>query len=274
LILKYFFAEEMKERLDILLVERRLVESRTKAQWLIKKGYVYVNDVINIKPGKKIENTSDIQLMRKFPYVGRGGLKLEAALERFSISVKGKVCADIGASIGGFTDCLLQHGAIKIYAIDTATDILHPSLKCKNEKIVELLGVDARSLKTLPNKVDIVTIDITFSSLKSVLPNVRCYLKKNGDIIVLVKPLFETNFREVTKLKVIKDSENLYPILLNLMEWNVENSFFPKGIIVSPLLGKGGAIEFLIHIRIDKKYNLNIRNLIEGALRDAKEIDP
>ncbi|MBA7559786.1 16S/23S rRNA (cytidine-2'-O)-methyltransferase TlyA [subsurface metagenome] len=264
----------MKERLDILLVERRLVESRTKAQWLIKKGYVYVNDVINTKPGKKIENTSDIQLMRKFPYVGRGVLKLEAALELFSISVKGKVCADIGASIGGFTDCLLQHGAIKIYAIDTATEILHPSLKCKNEEIVELLGVDARSLKTLPNKVDVVTIDITFSSLKSVLPNIRNYLKKNGDIIVLVKPLFETNFHEETKLKVIKDSEKLYHILFNLMEWNVENSFFPKGLIVSPLLGKGGAVEFLIHIRIDKKCNLNFRDLIEGVLKDAKEIKP
>jgi len=264
----------MKERLDILLVERRLVESRTKAQWLIKKGYVYVNDVINTKPGKKIENTSDIQLMRKFPYVGRGGLKLEAAIEHFSISVKGKVCADIGASVGGFTDCLLQHGAVKIYAIDTATDILHPSLKCKNEEIVELLGVDARGLKSLPNKVDIVTIDITFSSLKSVLPNIRNYLKKNGDIVVLVKPLFETNFREENKLKVIKDSENLYRILLNLMEWSVDNSFFPKGIMVSPLLGKGGAVEFLIHIQLDKKYNLNFRDLIEGALRDAKEINP
>ncbi len=264
----------MKERLDILLVERRLVESRTKAQWLIRKGYVYVNDVINTKPGKKFENTSDIQLTRKFPYVGRGGLKLEAALERFSISVKGKVCADIGASIGGFTDCLLQCGANKIYAIDTAIDILHPSLKCKNEKIVEVLGVDARHLKTLPNKVDIVTIDVTFSSLKSVLPNTKNYLKKNGDIVVLVKPIFETNFREETKLKAIKDSENLYQILLNLMEWNVENSFFPKGIMVSPILGKGGAVEFLIHIRIEKKFNLNFKNLIEGVLKDAKEINP
>ena len=129
-------------------------------------------------------------------------------------------------------------------------------------------------MKTLPNKVDIVTIDITFSSLKSVLPNIRNYLKKNGDIIVLVKPLFETNFHKETKLKVIKDSENLCQILLNLMEWIVENSFFPKGIIVSPLLGKGGAVEFLIHIRIDKKCNLNFRDLIEGVLKDAKEIKP
>ncbi|GAH76693.1 unnamed protein product, partial [marine sediment metagenome] len=101
----------MKERLDILLVERRLVESRVKAQWLIKKGYVSVNERIIIKPGKRIDNESLINLTRKFPYVGRGGLKLEAALKSFSITVKGKICADLGASIGGFTDCLLQNGA-------------------------------------------------------------------------------------------------------------------------------------------------------------------
>ncbi|MFW9822937.1 MAG: SAM-dependent methyltransferase, partial [Candidatus Thorarchaeota archaeon] len=120
----------MKERIDILLVERRLVESRTKAQWLIRNGYVIVNGMEITKPGKKVDNSYEIQLTRKFPYVGRGGLKLEAALNKFSINVEDKICADIGASIGGFTDCLLQHGAKKVYAIDIATDRLHPSLIC------------------------------------------------------------------------------------------------------------------------------------------------
>ncbi len=121
----------MKERIDILLVERRLVESRTKAQWLIKNGYVLVNGKKVLKPGKRIYNSLKIKLEKSFPYVGRGGLKLEAALNSFSILVEGKTCVDIGASIGGFTDCLIKHGAFKVYAIDRATDLLHPSLRCE-----------------------------------------------------------------------------------------------------------------------------------------------
>jgi len=262
----------MKERLDILLVERRLVESRVKAQWLIKEGYVIVNERSIIKPGKRIENNSSIRLTRKFPYVGRGGIKLEAAINSFSIVVRGKICADIGASVGGFTDCLLQNGADQVYVIDTAKEFLHPSLKCKDEKIVELLGVDARKLKSLPTQVDIVTVDVTFSSLKSILPNIKNYLKKEGDIIVLVKPLFETDFQKETNFKIINDFEILRKILWDLLRWNINNSFFPIGLIVSPLLGKGGSIEFLIHFRIDKEYNVNFEEMINEAFRDVKEI--
>jgi len=262
----------MKERLDILLVERRLVESRVKAQWLIKEGYVIVNERSIIKPGKRIENNSSIRLTRKFPYVGRGGIKLEAAINSFSIVVRGKICADIGASVGGFTDCLLQNGADQVYVIDTAKEFLHPSLKCKDEKIVELLGVDARKLKSLPTQVDIVTVDVTFSSLKSILPNIKNYLKKEGDIIVLVKPLFETDFQKETNFKIRNDFEILRKILWDLLRWNINNSFFPKGLIVSPLLGKGGSIEFLIHIRIDKEYNVNFEEMLNEAFRDVKEI--
>jgi 23S rRNA (cytidine1920-2'-O)/16S rRNA (cytidine1409-2'-O)-methyltransferase len=262
----------MKERLDVLLVERRLVESRGKAQWLIKNGYVIVDERSIIKPGKRIENNSAIRLTKKFPYVGRGGLKLEAALKSFSIGVREKICADIGASVGGFTDCLLQNGAAKVYAIDTAKELLHPSLKCKNDKVIELVGVDARQLSSLPTRVDVVTIDITFSSLKSVLPNVKNYLKQDGDIIVLVKPLFETNFYKEANFKIINDSEFLKRILWDLIRWNINNSFFPIGLIVSPLLGKGGSIEFLIHIRIDKEADTNFEEMIKKAFGNAKEI--
>ena len=262
----------MKERLDILLVERRLVESRVKAQWLIKKGYVIVNERNIIKPSKRIENNSYIRLTRKFPYVGRGGLKLEAALNNFSIAVGGKICADIGASVGGFTDCLLQNGAAKVYVVDTAKDLLHPSLKCKDEKIVEFLGVDARKLNSLPTKVDIVTVDITFSSLKSVLPNIKNYLEKDGDIIVLVKPVFESNFQNEKSFKIIRNIDVLKRILWDLIEWNINNSFFPKGLMVSPLLGKGGSIEFLIHIRIDKEYLTNFEELLNAAFKDVEKL--
>ena len=244
----------MKERLDILLVDKRLVESRTKAQWLIRNGYVLVNGVEIKKPGKRVDNRYDIRLKKEFPYVGRGGLKLEAAIKEFSIPVENKICADVGASVGGFTDCLLKHGASKVYAIDTAEDFLHPSLRCEKMKnrVIPLLGIDARELNKLEEKVDVCTIDINFASLKDILPNIKNYLKRDGDIIVLVKPLFETEFHQESTFKIILDPEKIYQILIELLDWSKRNLFFPYGIIKSPLLGKGGSIEFLIHYRIDK----------------------
>jgi 23S rRNA (cytidine1920-2'-O)/16S rRNA (cytidine1409-2'-O)-methyltransferase len=242
----------MKERLDLLLVERRLVESRTKAQWLIKNGFVLVNNTAIVKPGKKIDNTSDIQLKAEFPYVGRGGLKLEAALKDFNIDVNSKVCVDLGASIGGFTDCLIKHGAKKVYAVDIAEDLLHPSLRCEKMegKVIPLLGIDVRELKSLDEHVDIATMDITFASLRAILPNIKNYIKENGDIITLVKPLFETDFYEDTKFKVIKDREKLQSILFDLINWSKKIDLYPYGIMKSPILGKGGAIEFFINFKI------------------------
>ena len=263
----------MRERLDVILVDRRLVESRTKAQWLIMSGFVLVNEIIVLKSSKRIDINSKIKLTKKYPYVGRGGLKLEAALKSFSVDAIGKICVDIGASVGGFTDCLLQHGASKVYTVDTATNLLHPSLTCKNDKIVELFNVDARELTSLPESVDIATIDVTFSSLRLVLPNIKSYLKQDGDIIVLVKPLFETNFHQEKKFKVITDLTILKRILNEFIEWSKLNSLFPKDIIASPLLGKGGSIEFLVHIQIDKEFDFKKDYTIKEALKDAKELN-
>jgi 23S rRNA (cytidine1920-2'-O)/16S rRNA (cytidine1409-2'-O)-methyltransferase len=245
----------MKERLDILLVERRLTESRTKAHWLIRNGYVLINGVVIKKPGKKIDNRSEIELTQEFPYVGKGGLKLEAALKEFSISIEKKVCADIGASFGGFTDCLLKHGASRVYAIDTAKDLLHPSLRCEKmkNKVIPMLGIDARNLKKLAEKVDICTVDVTFTTIRAILLNIKKYMKREGNIITLIKPLFETEFYESNKFKIITDSVKLLQIMIELMEWSIQNKVFPYGIIKSPLLGKGGSIEFFIHYRIDKE---------------------
>ena len=263
----------MKERLDIVLVDRRLVESRTKAQWLIKSGFVFVNDTKILKTSKRVDINSKINLTKKYPYVGRGGLKLEAALKSFSVNVTGKICVDIGASVGGFTDCLLQHGALRVYTVDTATNLLHPSLTCKDDKIVEFFGVDARELTSLPEEIDITTVDVTFSSLRSVLPNVKSYLKQDGDIIVLVTPLFETNFHQEKKFKIIKDLTILKRILKEFIEWSKMNSLYPKGLIASPLLGKGGSIEFLVHIQIDKECVFKTDNTINEVLKDVKELN-
>jgi len=244
----------MKERIDILLVERRLVESRTKAQWLIRNGYALVNGVEVRKPGKRIDNTSQIRLKAEFPYIGKGGIKLEAALAEFSISVKEKVCADIGSSVGGFTDCLLKHGALRVYAIDTATDLLHPSLRCEKmkDRVILLLGVDARLLKSLEEQVDICSVDVTFASLREIIPNIKNYLKPTGDIISLIKPIFESQFKDEKKFRVIQDPQELKRILLDLISWSIDNGVFPYGVIKSPILGKGGSIEFLIHFKLER----------------------
>jgi len=243
----------MKERIDVILVDRRLVESRTKAQWLITNGYVSVNGKRIIKPGKKVDNSLKVFLEKEFPYVSRGGLKLEAALKYFSISVENKTCLDIGASVGGFTDCLLKNGARKIYAIDKAKDLLHPSLRCDKVKgiIIPMLGVDARNIPNIIDEIDICTIDITFASLRTILPKTKKFIKFNGDIIALVKPIFETEFQDIPKFKIIKDSQQLYQILTDLNQWCLMNQFFPCNIIKSPILGKEGSIEFFIHIKLE-----------------------
>jgi len=256
----------MKERIDLILVERRLVDSRTKAQWLIRNGFVLVNNLKVVKPGKRVDNTSEIVLIKDFPYVGRGGIKLEYAINCFSISIDNKTCIDIGASIGGFTDCLLKHGAKKVYAIDTAKDLLHPSLTCekKGNKVIPLLGVDARELIHIKEPIDIITMDVTFASLKTILLNAKAMLKRNGVIISLVKPLFETNFYKDTKFKVIQDPIKLKTILKDLIIWCEENELYPYGIIKSSLLGKGGSIEFFILIKTNKKeQNFDFREEIE-----------
>jgi 23S rRNA (cytidine1920-2'-O)/16S rRNA (cytidine1409-2'-O)-methyltransferase len=246
----------MKERIDIFLVERRLVESRTKAQWLIKNGYVVVDGNIITKPGKRIDISHDIQLKKKFPYVSRGGLKLEVALDEFSIRVENRVCVDIGSSTGGFTDCLLQHGAKKVYSIDIALDRLHPSLRCEKMKgrVVPLLGVDARQTIDIDENIDICAIDVTFTSLKSILPNVKQLLSIDGDILALVKPLFESQFRRKQRVKNIEESSFLYKILVDLIEWIINNHFNLYGIIKSPQSGIEHSVEFLMHLRVDK-YN-------------------
>jgi 23S rRNA (cytidine1920-2'-O)/16S rRNA (cytidine1409-2'-O)-methyltransferase len=244
----------MRERIDTLLVEKKLVESRAKAQWLIKMGYVLVNNRHILKPGKKFDNNVEIGLIKDFPYVGRGGLKLEAALTDFSISVEGKICADIGASIGGFTDCLIKHGAFRVYAIDIASDLLHQSLTNEIEKgkIIPMLGMNARNLIPIEEKLDICTIDVTFASITHILPNVKGILKRSGDIIALIKPIFEIDFHSRKKLRNIKNCDQLFQILEELTRWCINHEFHIQNIIRSPILGKEGSIEFLIHLRVDE----------------------
>ncbi len=259
----------MKKRLDILLVERNLVGSRSKAQWLIKKGYVIVENNNILKPSKKIETSLKIELIKEYPYVGRGGLKLESALKYFSISVDGKTCADIGASKGGFTDCLIKKGASRVYSIDIATNFLHSSLtnKMMKEKVIPILGIDARHIIPLDEKVDICTIDITFASLRTILPNIKRILKKNGEIIALIKPIFETEFYNKSKFKIIQNPKQLFEIIIDLIRWCKENKFFFYNIYKSPILGKEGSIEFFIYLKLEYfDSELNSISMIKNVL--------
>jgi len=232
------------------------------------------NDVENkkiLKPSKKIDNSLIIKLVKAFPYVSRGGLKLENALNEFSISVKGKICADIGASVGGFTDCLIKHGALKVYAIDTALDLLHPSLRTEemNKKIIPVLGLDARNLISIQEECDICTVDVTFASLREIIPNVKRILKKNGEIIALVKPIFETVFHNNKRFGIIKDPNHLFQILKDLIRWNIKNQIYPLKIVKSPILGKEGSIEFFIHLRFGEfRKNLDYNKLIKAILEE------
>ena len=258
----------MREPLDLILVERRLVESRRKAQWLIRNGYVLVEGNKIKEPGKRIDNRLKIELIKKFPYVSRGGLKLEKALKDFDVSTQGKVCADIGVSRGGFTDCLIQHGAKKVYALDSATNLLHPSLRCKKMKgkVKPILGIDARTFIKLEEKVDICTLDITMTPLKDVLPNVKHYLKKNGDIIALIKPVFEIINSISSIPKTIENPEDLEKILEDFILWCENHAFYVLDLLLSPIKGKNGSYEFLVHIKSTDQRKINLHKTIQEEL--------
>ena len=186
-------------RLDTLMAEKKLVRSRSVATDLIKNNLVKVNGVIINKPAKDFPTETIIEILELPKYVGRGGLKLEKALEEFEISPNGLVVLDVGSSTGGFTDCLLQKGAKKVYAVDVGTDQLSETLK-KSPRIVSMEKTDIRNIKTLPEKPDLAVIDASFISLELILENVASLLKENGKIIALIKPQFET--QKKAKIKV------------------------------------------------------------------------
>ena len=194
----------LKQRIDTLLVDRRLVESRAKAQAMLMSGEIFVDRLPVLKAGTLVPVDAEITFKEMSPYVGRGGLKLECALGEFGLDINGKVAADIGASTGGFTDCLLKHGAAMVYAVDAGYNQLDYRLR-QDPRVVVMEKVNARYLTSLPEKVDIETMDISFISVEKVIPATSRLLKENGHIIVLIKPQFEAGRDEVGKGGVIKD---------------------------------------------------------------------
>ncbi len=241
-----------KERLDKLLVDRGLAETREKARALIMAGQVYVNGQRVEKAGTKVREGAKIELRGEgLPFVSRGGLKLAHALKEFGIKVEGLTCADIGASTGGFTDCLLQAGAKRVYAIDVGKGQLHYKLR-RDPRVVLMEGVNARYLRPedLPEPVDLVTIDVSFISLTKILPAALNILKPDGEIVALIKPQFEVGPKKVGKGGVVRDPKLHQEVLAKISTFAREElGLKVLGVTESPILGPAGNKEFLIWLK-------------------------
>jgi 23S rRNA (cytidine1920-2'-O)/16S rRNA (cytidine1409-2'-O)-methyltransferase len=260
-----------RKRLDLILVERELVDSRQQAQRLIMAGQVMVDRRVVDKPGTRVSQEADITLQATLPYVSRGGLKLEAALDRFAIEVTGVIAADVGASTGGFTDCLLQHGASQVYAIDVGYGQLAWRLR-NDPRVVVMERVNVRYLKGLPEPVDLATVDVSFISLELVLPAVIGFLKPHSDIVALIKPQFEAGRKQVGKGGVVKDPAVHRAVLHKVLLWAEGHGLAVHGLMASPLKGPAGNVEFLAHFVNQEPGDsrLHIEAVINNCLEELK----
>jgi 23S rRNA (cytidine1920-2'-O)/16S rRNA (cytidine1409-2'-O)-methyltransferase len=233
-----------KKRLDVLLVERGLAETRARAQAMIMAGEVRVDGRVVDKAGTGVDDAAEVEVAEAMPYASRGGLKLEAALAGFGLDPAGKVVADVGASTGGFTDCLLQRGAARVYAIDVGYGQLAWSLR-QDPRVVVMERTNVRYLESLPEPIDLVTIDVSFISLGLVLPVVARWLKERGCIVALVKPQFEVGKGEVGRGGVVRRPEQHVEVLARVAGWARELGLRLEALAPSPVLGPAGNREFL-----------------------------
>ena len=245
-------------RLDLLIVERGLAESRSLAQRLVMAGQVRVNGEIELKPSTNVPSDARLAIDQGAAFVSRGGEKLQAALDAFPIAVQDRVCADVGASTGGFTDCLLQHGARRIYAIDVGKGILHWKLR-QDPRLVVMEGVNARHIERLPEPISLATVDASFISLKILLPVIRLWFPAQfdqpqsglfqpgqADLVALIKPQFEAGRSEAARGQgVVRDPLIHHRVLLDVLGFANRTGYRILGLIRSPILGPKGNVEFL-----------------------------
>ena len=257
-----------KKRIDLLLVARGLAESRNRAQRLVMAGEVRVEGEMVHKSSTQVEENARIEISQRPPFVSRGGKKLAAAVESFRVAIAGKICADVGASTGGFTDCLLQNGAEKVYAIDVGYGILHWKLR-QDPRVVVMERTNARYLDTLPEPVSLVTIDASFISLALILPAVKGWFSDaDGQTIALIKPQFEAGRKAAAvHAGVIKDEAVHQRVLEETLTQALDLGFHPVGLIASPIKGPKGNVEFLTDLRIKKpEQETDLSELIRDAL--------
>lgn len=232
------------ERLDVLLAGRGLAPSRSRARAMIMAGEVLVDGQRVDKAGTRVAKTSTLELREKPRYVSRGGDKLEAAVVAFPLRIAGSLCADVGASTGGFTDCLLQNGADRVYAIDVGYGQLDWTLR-QDCRVIVMERSNARHVTRLPEPVDIAVIDVSFVSLRLILPVIRNWLKTSASVVALVKPQFEAGRRAVGKGGVVRDPQVHRQVLNQVLAMAREEGFCIAGLLRSPLLGPAGNVEFL-----------------------------
>lgn len=239
-----------KQRLDLLLVERGLAESREQARRLIMAGHVLIDDQVSDKPGRMVAQDAALRVRAPLPYVSRGGQKLAAALEAFPVPVAGITAVDVGASTGGFTDCLLQHGAARVYAIDVGYGQLAWKLR-SDPRVVVLERTNIRHLEALPDgaTADLAVIDASFISLALVLPPTLRLLTPAAQVIALIKPQFEAGKDDVGKGGVVRDRRIHRRVLEEIYDLAAALGLVVAGLIPSPLLGPAGNVEFLIWLR-------------------------
>ena len=237
-----------KERLDALLVKRNLVQSRERAKTTIMAGLVLVDGQKGDKAGTMVKPEAEIRVLgNTLPYVSRGGLKLEKAIREFGVSLQGKVTADIGASTGGFTDCMLQNGAVKVFAIDVGYGQLAWSLRT-DERVVNMERTNVRNVtpEQLGQPVDLASIDVAFISLEKVLPAVRELLQPEGEIVALIKPQFEAGREKVGKKGVVREPSVHEEVIFRVLAQARQMELTPVALTYSPVKGPEGNIEYLV----------------------------
>ena len=240
----------MKKRLDILVTENGLAESREKAKALIMAGQVYVDNQKADKPGDTFSEDAHVEIRGKgLQYVSRGGLKLEKAMKEFGLTLTDKICMDVGASTGGFTDCMLQNGASKVYSVDVGYGQLAWSLRT-DARAVNLERTNARYLtrEQIPEEIDFFSVDVSFISLSLILPAVRPLLAEHGQAVCLIKPQFEAGREKVGKKGVVRDQSVHREVIEKIRNFSLENGFSVLGLTYSPVKGPEGNIEYLIYL--------------------------
>ena len=261
----------MKERLDVLLVNNSLAESREKAKRTIMAGLVTVDGRLEDKPGSRFDVDSDIQVKgRECPYVSRGGLKLEKAIEEWGVSCEGAVCIDMGASTGGFTDCMLQHGAVKVYAIDVGYGQLDYKLRT-DPRVVNMEKTNIRYLDTssIEDRADLISIDVSFISVRHMFPVASELLTQGGRILCLVKPQFEAGRDQVGKGGIVREKPVHEEVISKVIGYAEENGLYPQALTFSPIRGTKGNIEYLLLLSNEKCDNdIGVREVVNASHAD------
>lgn len=244
----YAKGDMTRQRIDTLLVAKGLVESREKAKVMVMEGTVVADNRTIIKPNTMVRENAEVRLLQSPPFVSRGGLKLDWALDQFQVDGTSLVVVDVGASTGGFTDCLLKRGASKVYAIDVGYGQLDYRLR-QDPRVVVMERVNARYTFSLPQQVDLATLDLSFISLEKVIPAVARLVRRGGRLIVLVKPQFEAGRGQVSKGGLVKDSLVHATVLGRFICWAIDRGFRLGGLVASPILGAAGNREFFVLLR-------------------------